>query len=127
MNQGDLPGLVLQSDCDQVIFQVTQLLASKGFLLIESFDLHSARGDQSRCPCPYHGTERCTCQLAVILVYADGYDPVTLTIHGNNQRTELAIVDSPGQHSNERVKVSIMAALGTWYLKLFVNAHQVVR
>lgn len=113
MNNGALPLMVFQSDCDQVIHQVTQLLASNGFLLFESFNLQSARATHSVCPCPHHGTEQCTCQMAVILVYAEDVDPVTLTIHGNDQQTELDIDDTPRTLSGRLLKNAIIDALGS--------------
>ncbi len=111
MNISGLPLMVFQSDCDQVIHQVTQLLASKGFLLVESFNLQSARANHSVCPCPHHGTEQCACQMAVILVYVEDVDPVTLTIHGNDQQTELDIDDTPRNLSGRLLKNAIVDAL----------------
>ncbi len=117
--------MVFQSDCGQVIHQVTQLLASKGFLLIESFNLQSARASHRMCPCPHHGTDQCSCQMAVILVYADGTDPVTLTIHGNDQQTELAIDDTPVKPGCRALKNAIVDALVPIYPVTFNYASVV--
>ncbi len=113
MNNGALPLMVFQSDCNRVIHQVTQLLASKGFLVLESFNLQNAKAAAySVCPCPHHGTDQCSCQMAVILVYAEDVDPVTLTIHGNDQQTELDIDNTPGNLSSRLLKNAIIDALG---------------
>jgi hypothetical protein len=68
MNESSFPSVIIQADCNQVISLITQELSSAGFTVIESFDFQSARSAHNGCACPHHGTEQCTCQLAVLLV-----------------------------------------------------------
>ena len=79
----------------EVLAQVELALAESGFLVDRSFDFKSARAsllDPSLCPCPDHGTLDCSCQYIVLLVSADGKPPVSLEVHGNDDRTYLSLV-----------------------------------
>lgn len=115
MNQGTLPWMVFNNNCNQVIDQVTQLLTGSGFSVVESFDLQVARAGHASCTCPHHGTDRCSCQLAILLVYGIEGNPIALMIHGNDVRTELSIVETPGQAVDPVMKKSISAALEPGY------------
>ena len=99
---------------------------------MQTFDLHTARIGYHDCPCPYHETSECDCQLVVMLVYGKTEDvstlptvvntsPVTLILHGNDGQTWLSIADGPHQRTDtklvteikrvlEKVPVSIQAA-----------------
>lgn len=68
--------------------------AESGFRVVRSFDLQLAREslrDPASCPCPHHGTDHCTCQYLVYLLYVGGQDPITLVVHGYDNRTEISI------------------------------------
>lgn len=55
---------------DEVIAAVTTTLSQRGYRVMRSFDLQEARTHHEKnCPCPHHGTELCTCQYVVLLVY----------------------------------------------------------
>ncbi len=111
MNQNSFPVITFQVDCDEVISQVTQYLLTDGYLVLESFDLQSAREAHSECSCPHHGTEKCNCQFVVLLVYGVDPNPSTITIHSSDQRTELTVFDAPGQQNSERLKTSVLRAI----------------
>lgn len=115
MNQGTLPLMVFYEDCNRVIQQVSHLLTDAGFMVVESFDLQDARANHSSCSCPHHGTSQCTCQLAVLLVYGTDGNPVTLTIHGNDERTELSLVEAPAQVVDPVMKKNITCAIEPGY------------
>jgi uncharacterized Zn finger protein len=55
---------------EQVIPELVQDLQRRGIRVMLTFDLQLARAQQVTCNCPHHGTVQCTCQYAVLLVYA---------------------------------------------------------
>lgn len=111
MNQGALPLMVLYKNCNQVIDEITRLLTSSGLTVVESFDLQVARANHSGCACPHHGTDQCTCQLAILLVYGEDAMPVSLMAHGTDERTELSIIETPGQMIKPAMKTKITSTL----------------
>jgi hypothetical protein len=54
---------------EEVIPELVTSLERHGLRVMVTFDLQLARANQVDCHCPHHGTERCTCQYAVLLVY----------------------------------------------------------
>ncbi|MBZ0309179.1 MAG: hypothetical protein K8I82_24150 [Anaerolineae bacterium] len=75
--------------------QVTETLRAAGFRVNQFFNLQVASRMHSTCDCPYHGTARCTCQVAVLLVYATGgRTPLTLLIHGHEDQSLIIFTDS---------------------------------
>lgn len=111
MNQGTSPLMVLPTDCNRVIEQISKLLSSSGFTVVESFDLQVARANHRHCTCPHHGTDQCPCQLAVLLVYGTEGNPVVLTIHGNGEKTELFIAETAEHKVDPAMKKEIVGAL----------------
>jgi hypothetical protein len=71
---------------------VTSVLARSNLTAVQSFDLNSARAQHANCECPHHATDRCNCQMIVLLVYGETGPPVTMTIHGRDGLTELALL-----------------------------------
>ncbi|HEX7974957.1 MAG TPA: hypothetical protein VF498_11145 [Anaerolineales bacterium] len=55
------------------------------------------------CTCPHHGTDQCTCQFVVMLIYGQVGQFVTLIAHGYEAQTYLSLVDSPQQPMNGRL------------------------
>ncbi len=83
---------------EQVIPELVNALQRRGLRVMITFDLQLARANQVDCQCPHHGTERCTCQYAVLLAYARrGKSEVyrTITIHGRDQQVWLSLLKSP--------------------------------
>lgn len=69
-------------------------LSRAGFQVFRSFDLQAAREalvDPESCPCPYHGTAKCTCQYMVLLVSRAGRSPVSVVIHGHDLTTRISL------------------------------------
>lgn len=115
MNQGALPLMVFYKNCNRVIAEISRLLTSSGLSVVESFDLQVARASHSGCACPHHGTDQCTCQLAIFLVYGEDAMPVSLMVHGNDERTELSIIETPGQTIEPAMKAKITYTLQPGY------------
>ncbi len=115
MNQGALPIMVFKKNCNQVIHEITRLLTSSGLTVVESFDLQVARASHNGCTCPHHGTDQCTCQMAILLVYGEGAMPVSLMVHGNDERTELSLVETTGQMIIPAMRTKIISTLQPGY------------
>ena len=70
-------------------------LEEVGLIAVQSFDLQSAREsllDPELCPCSYHETSQCTCQYVVYIVRQEGRRPISLEIHGYDDRTYVSMV-----------------------------------
>lgn len=87
MNAGSQPLIVLQEDCDSAVTQVTAALKSDGCSVFQSFDLLSAMKD----------ADSCTCQMVVLLVYAQKGPPATLIFDSNQTQTIVYLICSPSQ------------------------------
>ena len=73
---------------------LTGSLEDVGLTCSRSFDLQSAREsllDPDLCPCPHHGAAQCTCQYIVFVVREVGRAPITVELHGYDDRTYIAI------------------------------------
>lgn len=83
-----------RSPWKSTLIALEALLQGADLHVVRSFDLQVARQallEPSYCPCPHHGTERCNCQYLVLLIYGERAEPVTLTVHGHDDRTDLSI------------------------------------
>ena len=106
-----MPFLVLDQTCDQVLAWVNQQLTRAGFRAVQTFDLQVARLAHSDCPCPHHGTENCTCQMVVLLIYRKQGEPATLVIHGQDSRTWLSLAGPIGKRANQHLEAAIRRTL----------------
>jgi hypothetical protein len=106
-----LPFLVLDQPCEQVQEDVKRQLTEAGYRIVQTFDLHVARLAHPDCPCPHHGTNDCTCQLVVLLVYQNNEDPATLVIHGQDGKTWLSLATPTGQRSNQHLGMMVRRTL----------------
>ena len=99
-----IPFLVLDQNCNQVLAWTNQQLIGTGFRVVQTFDLQVARLAHPDCPCPHHGTDDCNCQMVVLLVYDKQGDPVTLVIHGQEDKAWLSLatpMETGSRHSLE--------------------------
>ena len=83
---------------EEVIPELVNALERQGLHVMITFDLQLARSHQTDCCCPHHGTERCTCQYAVLMVYRQkqGTGPHrTITAHGRDREMWLSLPESP--------------------------------
>jgi len=89
----------------------TQALVRQGLRVVRSFDLHSALATQADCECPHHGTEQCSCQFVVLLVYGRSGAPVVVTTHSRDGQAEVEIVQDANALPEPRLAEQIMAGL----------------
>ena len=97
MYAGNEPLFVLPEHTDFVELQITSVLRSSGYLVIKSFDLHSAAQTYKDCEC---ATNSCECQMVVLLVYAPQGPPITLMLDGNECETAVYLVNDSSQNAN---------------------------
>src|SRR5512142_422481 len=88
---------VLPEDTNQVVDLLTHELPRHEIQVIQSFDLQATRAVHAGCSCPHHGTDQCTCQLIVLLVYEGQNLPVTLVLEGRDGRTWVSLAVTPGK------------------------------
>src|SRR4030067_3009896 len=107
-----LPFLTLDQPCDQTLAWVNKQFPIAGFRVVETFDLQAARLAHSDCPCPHHGTDRCNCQMIVLLAYQKKQEkPATLVIHGQDNKTWLSLANALGQRSNQPLEATVRRVL----------------
>ena len=78
---------------EAAVERLKQSLSRRGLRVLETFDLQAARLGLADCPCPYHGTDECDCQMVVLLVYGEATAPIALTLHGNNGQTWISLAN----------------------------------
>ena len=110
MYQGT-PLITLHTKWETAVGQAVQFLEESGFQVIRSFDLCAARSVHVDCPCPHHGTNKCDCQMVVLLVYQEENPPVTLVAHGHDSHTSILLVETPQQSLDLQVEETIRHAL----------------
>lgn len=103
--------LTLKMDSETATRDLTDTLEGVGLQIVPSFDLQTARATQAHCTCPYHGTEQCSCQMLVLLIYPQVGEYVTLVIHSHNEQTHISLVDHPQQRPNQELVNLISEAL----------------
>jgi hypothetical protein len=96
---------------DEVLPWLRQRLSQAGLRVMQTFDLNTARLDLEDCPCPQHGTDKCDCQMIVLLVYGKDSGPATLILHGNDGQTWLSLIHTPAQKADSSIRASIGHAL----------------
>lgn len=84
------PFLTLSESCKQVDEWVRASLSRAGLRVVPTFDLQIARLAHPDCSCPHHGTEQCSCQLVILLIYGKQEEPATMVIHGRDGKTWLS-------------------------------------
>jgi hypothetical protein len=105
------PFLIVEQTYDVAIEQVMEQITKLGLQITQTFDLQQARQAHGNCPCPHHGTEKCDCQLVVILIYGNSPRPATMIAHGHEGRTWFSFVDSPQQHVSHSMETLLVRTL----------------
>ncbi len=105
------PFLILEQPWNEATAWVIRQVSDAGLQVLRTFDLQDARHDPADCPSPDQGTDRCDCQMVVLLIYGDDYQPVSLVAHGHDGRTWFSIVDTPQQRADPRLERAILQAL----------------
>lgn len=95
--QGSKCLAVLPEDTNEVVDLLSQELPKSDLQITRSFDLQATRAVHAGCSCPHHGTEQCTCQLIVLLVYEGQNPPITLVLEGRDGQTWVSRVSTPGE------------------------------
>ncbi len=88
-----------------------QALERRGFRVVRSFDLRSALSTHTDCDCPHHGTDQCTCQFVVLLVYAQAGAPVVVTAHSRDSQAEVQVVRDANTHPDAQLAEQVMTVL----------------
>jgi len=107
------PFLILEQPCNDAIDWVAKQIEGAGLAVVRTFDLHIARHAHTSCPCPYHGSDQCDCQMVVLLVYGNHCQPVSIVAHGYNRQTWFSVVDTPQQRADPRLEADIRLALAS--------------
>jgi hypothetical protein len=105
------PFLNLDCCCDKAMQWSSQKLTQNGLRVMQTFDLQAARHALENCPCPHHGTDKCDCQMVVLLVYGKAGGSVTLILHGNDGKTSLSLVNNSLQHADPAIQSAVEQAL----------------
>ena len=105
MNQ-NRPILYVQQPWDDAVPFFVERMQQSGLQVIRTFDLHETRVDGITCTCPNHGTEKCDCQMVVLLVYGKDNQPASLVAHGHNGQTWFSLVEFLGG-TNARLEAQI--------------------
>ena len=103
--------LTLRQSVEATVAWAIQRLIARGFQVELTFDLHAARMSQVDCPCPYHGTGDCTCQMVVLLIHRPKALPVTIVVHGHDDRTSLSLVDMANQSTDESIIQALLSVI----------------
>ena len=89
------PLLKVNKACDDSVLWAFLRFEEAGYQAVRTFDLQAARmSTHFDCPCPHHGTEKCDCQMVVLLVYIGTQDPVTMLIHGSQQESWFYLINT---------------------------------
>jgi hypothetical protein len=102
-----LPFLSLDQGSDQVDLWVREQLTQAGLRVVPTFDLQIARLAHPDCTCPHHGTESCSCQLVILLVYGEQESPVTLVIHGQDGKSWISFATPLETRSRQSLESSV--------------------
>ena len=97
MNAGNQPLTIMHMDCNSAVLQATTTLRSAGYLVLKSFDLHSAIPTPNSCHCD---PGFCTCQMVVLMIYAHEGPPVVLTFDSDGSQTLVNLVNNPQQSAH---------------------------
>ena len=101
----------INCSCDEALQWTKKQLAQACLRAMQTFDFQGARLLLQDYPCPHHGTNRCDCQMIVLLVYGNATDPATLILHGNDGQTWLSLAENPNQQTDSKMISSIHEAL----------------
>ena len=105
------PFLMLENPCNEAVAWVVSQVREVGLQVMRTFDLQEARHDPADCPCPHHGTAQCDCQMVVLLVFGEDYQPISLVAHCYDGRTWFSLVDTPQQRADPRLEKAVRQAL----------------
>lgn len=94
MNASNQLLFVLQKDCASAELEISEVLKSEGYLVLKSFDLHSAINDHKK-------TSSCNCQMAVLMIYPQVGPSTNLILDGDSIETAVYLVNDLSQPRQE--------------------------
>ena len=103
--------LTLHQTAETTVAWTMQRLMARGFQVEQTFDLQAARMSQVDCPCPYHGTDDCTCQMIVLLVHGQKTQPMTIVVHGQDNQTSLSLLEIENNALDENVIQALLPVM----------------
>ncbi len=106
------PFLIVVQPYDEAIDWAIRRLSNAGLHALRTFDLQAARLGHAECPCPHHGTEKCDCQMVILLVYGSQQQPISMVAHSFDGSTWFSLVDTPQQRADPCLETAIVQALG---------------
>jgi len=116
-HQGKKPILEINTQCSTFVTSLKAALISAGLSVVQSFDLRSVRLMHKGCTCPHHGTDQCTCELVVLLVYRSVGGPITLILDGRDGKTFVFVTENAGNSfrtpTMEAISTAIRDAVST--------------
>jgi hypothetical protein len=80
--------------CNETVQWTIGRLIQGGLQVLRTFDFEGARGVDTSCTCTCHGTDRCDCQVVILLVYDKDGQPLSLMVHGHDGKTWVNLVES---------------------------------
>lgn len=105
------PILTLHQSTEATVAWMMQQLSACGFQVERTFDLRAARLAHADCPCPHHGTQDCTCQMVVLIVYNET-QLATVVAYSQDERTSLSMVNGENHSIDKRVFQALLPAIG---------------
>jgi hypothetical protein len=113
----------LECPGDEAVLWIIEALTRADLQVTTSFDLRVAREAHSDCPCPYHGTAVCDCQMVVLVVYGPSAAPATLVVHSRDGHTWLSPADDPGKRLSRKLVAAFRAKLSSDNSPLHLQAR----
>lgn len=110
MNQGTNL-LTLNLESKKAVERMIKRLAADGLQVIPSFDLRNAKSIHVGSACSHHGDAECDCQMLVLLVYDDLGVPLTLIVHGKDQKTHFALAQPAEKEYERKLKTKVLQAI----------------
>jgi hypothetical protein len=86
--------LTVQADAQVVVDLIADALNKASLQVVQSFDLQVAKAAHTHCSCPHHGSDKCDCQMIMLLVYDRDGQPATLVAHGQDGKTHLGMINN---------------------------------
>jgi hypothetical protein len=100
------PILFIQKPWADAIPYFVERIQQSGLQVVRTFDLHETGVEEATCTCQNHGTEKCDCQMMVLLIYGKEKTPASLVAHGHNGQTWFSMVEFLGG-TNARLEAQV--------------------
>lgn len=100
------PVLSVTQACNETANLLKRRLSECGWKTLRTFDLKEAMFSTEGCSCPHHGTQKCDCEMVVLLIYGLEPEPVTVLLHGCDGQTQVMF----GQDAQKKItEASVLA------------------